>query len=200
MPTVTATVCWTGDISEGEKVLTPLRSVESPSVDTIGRMRYDQVQTMLDYTGVWGSRNYWRSGYIPELTDEAMDTILTNTALMPSSLAAIHLWAHHGAANRLPEDATAFPNRSFPFNLHIIGAWTDPLVDAEGVAWTKRFYEDMRPHFSERSYVNFDNLKEGSRVEGAYGPNYQRLVEIKTRYDPDNLFRSNQNIRPRNGP
>jgi len=199
IPAVTVTVCWTGEISEGEKILAPLRSMESPTVDTVGRMRYDQVQTMLDYTGVWGSRNYWRSGYIPELTDEAMDTILANTALMPSSLAAIHLWAHHGAANRYSEDATAFPNRRYPFNLHIIGAWTDPLVDAEGVAWTKRFYEDMRPHFLDRSYVNFDNLKEGSRVEGAYGPNYQRLVEIKTRYDPENLFRSNQNIRPRDG-
>ncbi len=196
-PAVTVTVCWTGDIGEGERVLAPLRSLGPPVADTVDRMRYDEVQKMLDHTDMWGSRNYWKSGFIPELTDEAIDTIIQSTELMPSPLAAIHLWAHHGAANRVPESATAFPNRKFPFNLHIIGVWKDPLVDAEGVAWTRRHYDEMRPHFSGRSYVNFDDLREQSRVESAYGPNYRRLVEIKNKYDPDNMFRSNQNIRPR---
>jgi FAD/FMN-containing dehydrogenase len=195
-PSVTVTVCWTGDITDGERTLAQLRSLGPPIIDTVGRMKYDEVQTMLDYTGVWGSRNYWKSGYVPDLTEGAMETIIKNTEMMPSPLAAIHLWAHHGAANRVPETATAFPNRAFPFNLHIIGAWTDPLVDAEGVAWTRKFYDDMRPHFSGRSYVNFDDLKEPSRVESAYGPNYQRLAELKSRYDPNNMFRSNQNVRP----
>lgn len=200
-PAVTVTVCWTGDIKEGERTLAPLRSFGPPQIDTIDRMRYEHVQTMLDHTGVWGSRNHWKSGYIPVLTDAAMDTILRNTELMPSPLSAIHLWAHHGAANRVPEGATAFPNRSFPFNLHIIGAWTDPLSDAGGVAWSRAFYQEMSPHFSGRSYVNFDDLKEQSRVESAYGPNYHRLGAVKGRYDPDNMFRSNQNIRPqRSGP
>ena len=132
-----------------------------------------------------------------DLTEEAMMTILDHTDLMPSPLSAIHLWAHHGAANRVTEDATAFPNRQFPFNLHIIGVWTDPLSDAEGIAWTKGFWEKMQPFFSDRAYVNFDNLQEPSRVKSAYGFNYERLSKIKTRYDPDNIFRSNQNIVPR---
>jgi FAD/FMN-containing dehydrogenase len=196
-PAVTVTVCWTGDLVEGEKILHSLRTLGPPAVDNVRGMRYEHVQTMLDHTGVWGSRNYWKAGYIPELTEEAMDLIVQSTERMPSPLAAIHLWAHHGAANRVPEDATAFPNRSFPYNLHIIGAWNDPWSDAEGTAWTRDFYERMRPHFSQRSYVNFDDLKESSRVENAYGPNYGKLAEIKERYDPDNMFRSNQNIRPR---
>lgn len=195
-PGVTVTVCWTGDIDEGERILAPLRSLGPPVVDDVRTMRYEYVQTMLDYTGVWGSRNYWKSGYIPELSEVAMDTIIRNTDLMPSPLSAIHLWAHHGMANRVPENATAFPNRSYPFNLHIIGAWTDPLSDADGVAWSKRFFEEMRPHFSDRSYVNFDDLKEQSRVVNAYGGNYRRLAEVKARYDPNNMFSFNQNIRP----
>ncbi|MDW5562617.1 MAG: FAD-binding oxidoreductase [Methanomassiliicoccus sp.] len=196
-PAITVTVCWTGGLEEGERCLSPLRSLGPPEVDTIGPMPYDKVQKMLDYTGVWGSRNYWKSGYIPQLTDEAMDELVAGTDAMPSPLSAIHLWAHHGEANRVPEDATAFPNRGFPFNLHIIGAWTDPRDDMGGIAWSRELYERMRPHFSDRSYVNFDDLRESARVVSAYGSNYQRLVDIKTRYDPDNMFRSNQNIKPR---
>jgi FAD/FMN-containing dehydrogenase len=194
---VTVTVCWTGDVREGERLLAPLRSLGPPAIDEVRRMRYEHVQTMLDHTGVWGSRNYWKSGYIPDLTGEAMDNIIRNTDLMPSPLSAIHLWAHHGAANRVSEEATAFPNRGFPYNLHIIGAWTDPRSDAGGIAWTKEFYNDMGPFFSGRSYVNFDDLVETSRVETAYGPNYDRLKVVKGKHDPDNMFRSNQNISPR---
>ena len=159
-------------------------------------MKYDQVQQMLDYTGVWGSRNYWKSGFIPELTDEAMRTIITRTEAMPSRLSAIHLWHHHGAANRVAEDETAFPNRSFPFNLHIIGAWEDPAEDAMGIEWARSLWGDMTPHFADRTYVNFDDLKDSSRIRNAYGPNYGRLVQVKTKYDPTNMFRSNQNIAP----
>lgn len=196
-PAVTVTVCWTGDLAEGRDVLATLRALGPPTIDRVKEMRYDQVQSMLDYTAVWGSRNYWKSGYLLNLHDEAMEDILEHTELMPSALSAIHLWAHHGAANRVSEEATAFPNRGFPFNLHIIGAWTDPRSDAEGIAWARGFWEALRPHFAERAYVNFDDLKEVSRVESAYAQNFPRLVDIKTRYDPTNLFRSNQNIQPR---
>ncbi|MBI0584162.1 MAG: FAD-binding oxidoreductase [Methanomassiliicoccus sp.] len=196
-PAVTVTLCWTGDIGEGQKAIAPLRALGRPKTDNVRIMDYDQVQSMLDHTGVWGSRNYWRSGFIPDLSMEAMETILRDTERMPGRLSAIHLWCHHGAANRVPEEATAYPNRSYPFNLHIIGAWEDPATDAEGVGWTKGLWERMRPHFVDRAYVNFDNLGETDRVRSAYGPNLERLSSIKTRYDPDNMFRSNQNIAPR---
>jgi FAD/FMN-containing dehydrogenase len=195
-PAVTVTACWIGEIEDGRRVLAPLRAFASPSIDTIAEMRYAQVQQMLDYTSIWGSRNYWKSGFIPELTDEAMEAIIDHTEQMPSRLAAIHLWVHHGAANRLAEDATAFPNRSYPFNLHIIGAWEDPQMDNDGTQWVRGFWKDMTSHFADRAYVNFDDLKESSRVRSAYGPNYERLVSIKTRYDPTNMFNSNQNIAP----
>ncbi len=195
-PAVTVTTCWIGEIEEGMRVLAPIRAFASPSVDTIAEMPYDKVQMMLDYTGVWGSRNYWKSGFIPELTVEAMRTIIDHTENMPSRLSAIHLWLHHGAANRVAEDETAFPNRSFPFNLHIIGAWEDPDMDADGIEWARSLWGDMMPHFADRAYVNFDDLKDSGRIRAAYGPNYGRLVRVKTKYDPSNLFRSNQNIMP----
>jgi hypothetical protein len=195
-PAVTVTTCWIGDIEQGKRLLAPLREFASPSIDTISEMKYDEVQQMLDYTGVWGSRNYWKSGFIPKLTVEAMRTIIAHTEAMPSPLSAIHLWHHHGAANRVPEEGTAFPNRSFPFNLHIIGAWEDPAKDAMGIEWARSLWRDMTPHFADRTYVNFDDLKDSSRIRNAYGPNYGRLVQVKTKYDPTNMFRSNQNIAP----
>jgi FAD/FMN-containing dehydrogenase len=196
LPAVTVTTCWIGDMEEGKRILKPLRDLASPSIDTITEMRYDQVQQMLEYTGVWGSRNHWKSGFIPELTAASMRTILDHTEDMPSRLSAIHLWHHHGAANRVAEDETAFPNRSYPFNIHIIGAWEDPGEDAAGVQWARGFWQDMTPHFANRAYVNFDDLKDPKRIRSAYGPNYERLVRVKTKFDPTNMFRSNQNIQP----
>lgn len=96
----------------------------------------------------------------------------------------------------MAEDETAFPNRSFPFNLHIIGAWEDPAMDAAGTEWARSFWKDMTPHFADRTYVNFDDLTDSIRIETSYGPNYERLVQVKTKYDPTNMFRSNQNIVP----
>lgn len=96
-PAVTVTTCWIGEVEEGKRLLAPLREFASPNIDTISEMRYDQVQQMLDYTGVWGSRNYWKSGFIPELTVEAMRAIIAHTEAMPSRLSAIHLWHHHGS-------------------------------------------------------------------------------------------------------
>lgn len=198
-PTLIFAVAWLGDATEGERVIQPLRSFTTPYADLSGRMPYLDVQKLFDADYPKGARYYWKSAYLSALSDEAIDLLVEHALRSPSPESTLDIWQLGGAIARVPEDATAYPHRAAPYLLGIEANWHDPAQDAANQAWARGVYAAMQP-FSYRDalYVNFPGLgEEGeSLVRAAYGTNYDRLVQIKRKYDPENRFRLNTNIKP----
>ncbi len=196
-PVVALIPVWCGDLEEGERVLGTVRAFGSPVADLITRMPYPAMQQMIDGVAPFGLRSYWKSQFLRELTNEAIDQFVefAETSVSPRSLAILE--HAHGAVARVPADATAFPTRSSPYDLVVIAAWTSAEDDEANIAWTRRFHSSMEQWSTHLVYVNALDQDDIDRIPQAYGPNYQRLCEVKEKYDPENRFRRNQNIRPR---
>jgi hypothetical protein len=161
-------------------------------------MPYPAVNTMLDGAYPRGALNYWRSGFFTELNDAAVRTLIDAFEAVPSIMTGIVIEHFHGAVCRVDPTATAFPHREPGYNLVLTGQWADPAETEANVRWVKETYAALTPYMAPRSYVNYLADDDGEdRVRGAYGPNYDRLVELKRRYDPDNVFRLNHNIDPK---
>jgi hypothetical protein len=193
-------VCYNGPPEEGEVVLAPLRAFGSPLADTIGPMRYPQIQQMFDEEFPAGLKNYWRSSFLEHLDDAGIEAIVERFRQAPSSQAAIAIEQLGGAVARVSAEDTAFNHRASRFNLLILGMWPEKHAKAENVGWVQSISEALAPNASSRVYVNYlgQSCDEGvGRVEAAYGPKaYARLVALKNKNDPENLFRLNQNIQP----
>jgi FAD/FMN-containing dehydrogenase len=194
VPVVGLIPAWCGDIEEGERVLKPVRAFGSPIADLITRMPYPAMQQMIDGVAPFGLRSYWKSQFLRELSDDTIDRFVefAETSVSPRSLAILE--HAHGAVARVPADGTAFPTRSAPYDLVVIGAWTNAADDEANIAWTRRFHADMEPWSTHLVYVNALDQDDVDRIPQAYGPNYKRLCEVKAKYDPENRFRRNQNI------
>jgi FAD/FMN-containing dehydrogenase len=150
---------------------------------------------MLDAGFPRGALNYWKSSLIAELTDEAIETLIARFAACPSPMSGMVLEHIHGAATRVAAEATAFPHRREGHQLLVVSQWLEPAGNARNIAWARDSYDAMRPYFAQGRYVNYLGEDEGQdAVKAAYGPNYQRLRELKAKYDPTNLFHLNQNI------
>ena len=190
-------VCYAGDLEEGERVLEPLRKFGQPLADKIGPKPYVAVQSMLDEGQTEGHRYYWKSHYLMDLPDEAIESFVSHGETVSTPLARVVLMQLGGAVGRQDEMDMAASYRDAEFVLAINHGWKDPAEDGKQIQWARDFWSTMRP-FSSGSYVNFIPAGEGQEsVWSAYGEEkYQRLVEIKNDYDPDNLFRINQNIQP----
>lgn len=191
---------WAGsDRAAGEKILDVLQATCPPDVAILEPTRWRAFQSGMDSAFPKGSRAWWRNAMFDDLDDAAIDTLIEHCGAVRLGTAAD---LHHmeGAFGRVPEDATAFPNRSARFWLNIYGFWSDPADDPANVAWVKGFSDAMRPHASAGEYVNFlghDATDARAKAIAAYGPaTYERLVAVKRRYDPGNLFRLNHNIPP----
>lgn len=188
---------WSGDdLTEGERVLGPLRKFGPPLLDLVGRMPYVSMQQMLDGAASYGLRNYWKSRFLGSLPDDAIDTFVAfaENRTSPRSLAILeHI---HGAVARVSPSATAFPTRSEVFDLVLISAWNDAREDERHIHWTRRFHSAMTPWSAGSVYVNSLDRDDAARIPEAYGQNYERLSAVKASYDPHNRFRQNQNIRP----
>jgi FAD/FMN-containing dehydrogenase len=193
-------VCYNGPPEEGGTLLAPLRAFGSPLADTIGPMRYTQIQQMFDEGFPAGLQNYWRSSFLEHLDDDGVEAIVERFRQAPSPQAAIAIEQLGGAVARVSAEDTAFNHRASRFNLLILGMWPERHAKAENVRWVQSISEALAPHASRRVYVNYlgQSGDEGvGRVEAAYGPEaYARLVALKNQYDPENLFRLNQNIQP----
>jgi FAD/FMN-containing dehydrogenase len=188
-----------GDPAEGERVLAPLREMTDPIADLSDTMPYTEAQAVLDEDYPDGWRYYWKSINVPELSDEVIDRLAEHAAAAPSPHSTVDIWYQGGAMARIGEPETAFANRKQPFLLGIEGNWEDEAASDENVAWVRDAFADMRSFSRGGIYLNFPGfLEEGEQLlhEG-YGPNYERLVEVKRKYDPGNLFRLNANIDPR---
>jgi hypothetical protein len=195
-PTVSIAVCHCGPIDEGEQVLRPLRSFQSPLDDGIQPMPYPVLQSARDEGHPSGRLHYWKSGWLREVTDGAIETLMRFLPQMPSSASGVGLQQLHGVASRVAPSATAFPHRAEQYDFLILSQWSDATDSDGNVQWTRALFEAMRPHLEESVYVNNLGDEGPGRVEAAYGENYPRLAAVKRAYDPDNLFRANQNIDP----
>jgi FAD/FMN-containing dehydrogenase len=199
-PVLALVMVYNGDPDEGARVLQRMRAFGPPMMDTIGPMPYRQVQTLFDEGAPPGLRNYWKSSFLERLPEEAIDTLVAQRTAMPSPRSKLFIECLNGAMARVGRDETAFDHREVPFNLLILGAWEDGAADETNIAWARETIEVMQPYASAGVYVNYlgQETDEGSdRLRASYGPaKYDRLVALKTKYDPGNLFRMNQNIKP----
>jgi FAD/FMN-containing dehydrogenase len=189
-----------GAAAEGERVLEPLRSLARPLADLSGPLPYAALQSGFDFLYPYGRlRHYWKSLNIERLDDEVVEAIVERAAGRPTPQSAVLLWHHGGAMHRGGADATAFAGRTAPFLLSLDTSWEDAADDERCIGWTGRFWSDMHAYSSGGLYLNFGGFGEekDELVRAAFGPSYPRLVAVKEKYDPADLFRMNQNIRPR---
>ena len=189
-------VCYNGDPSQGEKVLAPIRAFGPPLADLVGPIPFIQHQSMFDPMYPPGQLHYWKAGFVKSLSEEVMDVAIEHFPRRPSSQTSLMLEHIHGAASRVPVDATAFAHRFDGFNLSAFGVWEDARDNEVNREWVQGFWRDAQPHLSGRAYVNYLGQEGADRVREAYGPNYERLAALKRKYDPTNFFRLNQNIPP----
>jgi FAD/FMN-containing dehydrogenase len=190
-------VCHCGSLDQAEAALRPIKKFRTPVVDSIAPTTYEATNSMLDAGFPRGALNYWKSSFIKELSDPATDTLVARFAQCPSPMSALVLEHIHGATTRIGVSDTAFPHRREGYQLLIVSEWLDRADNFRNIAWARDSYDAMRPYFASARYVNYLGDDEGEdAVAAAYGPNYQRLRTLKAKYDPMNLFRLNQNIRP----
>ena len=190
-------VCHCGPLAEAEAALQPIKKFGTPILDSIGPTSYEETNRMLDAGFPRGALNYWKSNFMSELSDQAIDTLVSQFAACPSPMSGLLLEHIHGAATRIGVSETAFPHRREGYNFLVVSEWLDPAENARNIAWARESYDVMRPSFTPGRYVNYLGDDDGEdAVAAAYGPNYQRLRTLKAKYDPTNLFHLNQNIRP----
>lgn len=189
-------MCYSGKIDEGERVAKPLRAFGKPIADVVSPHQFTIWQTALDPLLTPGKRNYWKSHDFLELKDGLIDVLVEHARRIPDPQTEIAFAQLGGAVSRVPLEATAYTHRNAQFVLNVHGRWDDPAKDAKCIGWARELFQAAAPFATGGAYVNFLTQDEQGRVEAAYGSNYSRLVALKNKFDPANLFRLNQNIRP----
>ena len=187
---------YAGDMKAGEAALAPLRAVGTPIADVIGPHPFGGWQQAFDPLLTPGARNYWKTHDFAELSDGLIDTALEFVKRLPDPQCEVFFAHVGGAQGRVAEDATAYQGRGAAFVMNAHGRWTNPDQDDTCIPWCRELFDATAPFATGEAYVNFMTAEEGDRVEAAYGSSYKRLVQLKNRYDPANLFRMNQNIKP----
>ncbi len=195
-PVVIVAFCYAGDLEKGERVLEPLRTFGPPAVALVQPMPYRVLQSFLDADAQPALQNYWKSDYLRELSDDAINTILSYNGRAESPLTEVHLHHMQGAFTNANTNDTAFVHPDAPFVINIVSRWTDPREANKHIKWARDFFAAMRPFAAGQAYLNFLGEEGEERVKAAYGGNYERLAALKKKYDPTNFFRLNQNIKP----
>ena len=196
------TVCgvmsvYTGHPTKAGRLIAPLRKFGPPVVDFFGPMPYPAVQSMFDGLVPAGLQNYWKADFMDELSDEAIEAHVKHGPAIPTFNSVMHIYPVSGAANRVGKDDTAYFYRDAKY-VHVIAAmYPNPDHTAKNVAWVRDYWSALHPHSSGGAYVNFLMEEGEDRVRATYGGNYERLAALKRKYDPNNLFRLNQNVRPK---
>jgi FAD/FMN-containing dehydrogenase len=187
----------TGDADEAERDLEPFKTWGSPVAVEVGPMPYPVMNTLLDEGYPAGALNYWLSSFTRGLTDDLIGVALERFATVPSPMTAILFEHFHGAVTRVGPTDTAVPHREEGWNLLIPSVWTDPADTDANIAWTRETFAALKPHFGTGRWLNYlGDDQADDAIRAAYGPNYDRLVDVKRRYDPGNVFHLNHNIVP----
>ncbi len=189
-------VVYFGPQEEGEELLRPVREFGSPLEDMIMAMSYCDVQQAYDGDFPFGLLNYWKSSNLNELSDPAIDTLVAFMEAAPSARPMVIIDQFGGAVARVPNDATAFGHRDAAYDLIIAAIWSEPHEQERHIEWARQFWDAMQPHTTGDVYVNYLSDEGEGRVRAAYGHHYERLAALKRKYDPDNVFQNNQNIKP----
>jgi len=189
-------IFYCGAAAETEKLIAPLRAFGNAHGEHIGPQPYVQWQKAFDPLLTPGARNYWKSHNFTEMADGALNSIIEYAGKLPSPQCEIFIGLIAGAPNRVAPNAMAYGHRDARFVLNVHGRWDETKDDQRCIGWAREFFNASKPYASAGAYVNFMTEEEGDRIAAAYGANYNRLVEIKRRYDPENIFHLNQNIKP----
>ena len=196
-PVAVIIASYIGDLADGERAMAPLRKFGTPLADTIAPTSYVQLNTLFDAAVPYGGvQRYWKSSFLDELGDQLLDIMVGRAAKMLSPMSMVLFFHMHGAAARVDRDATAFGLRRDQWDYDAISQWNDPAETAGHIQWTRDYWTAVEPFASGEVYVNHLDAEEATRIRAAYSGNYERLVALKNKYDPANLFRMNQNIRP----
>jgi FAD/FMN-containing dehydrogenase len=190
-------VGYAGPIAEGERLLAPLRASGPILADDVGPMPYVALQSIVENFNPPGMRNYWKSDYLSQLSDDAIDLLVEEYASVPAPQTHVVIESMGGAVSRIGEDETAVSHRNALYNAIIVGMWSEPVEDERTIGWVRRLWDALRPFSTGGVYVNYLSNEGQDRVRAAYGPEkYERLVALKNKHDPTNVFRLNQNITP----
>lgn len=196
-PIVGLLACYTGSPEDGARLLAPIKSFGTPIGDVLVRRPYAQLQSLLDATQPSGRRNYWKSEFLPRIDPALCEKLIEHAARIRSPHSIAVLFQIEGALNRLSQDHSPVGNRDACYVLNLAGSWEQAADDAANVEWARNAWNDTKAFSTGGTYINFLTQDEGSgRVEAALGHALHRLAEIKTRWDPENVFRTNRNILP----
>ncbi len=188
--------CYAGPSEAADSIFRPIRRFHPPAFELLGPMPYPRLQSIFDDLYPPGLQNYWRGDFFTELTDDAILAHVEHGSQLPTPLSAIHIFAINGAAHRVGKHDTAFSYRDANWAQVIDGVDPDPANNQRMIAWVKDTWEATHPHSAGGAYINFLMSEGEDRIRATYRDNYDRLAAVKAKYDPDNLFRMNQNVRP----
>jgi len=189
--------CHTGDPAQAEEELAPIKAFGSPLMVEVGLMPYPVMNTLLDAGYPPGLLNYWLSNFTRGFDEALIDTMIERFETVPSPMTAIVIEHFHGEVTRIDPSAIPVPHRETGWNLLLPSVWADPADSDANIAWTRETHAAVEPHLVERKWLNYlGDDQADDAIRGAYGPNYDRLAQIKRQYDPDNVFHHNHNIRP----
>ena len=188
--------CWAGPVDQGEAILKPLHDVAPVVAEHVGEMPYPALNSAFDALLPPGLQHYWKANFVTELSDAMIDAHLEHGPKVPTVHSTVHIYPIDGACHRVASDATAFAYRDANFAPVIVGAWPDPSHSEANIRWVRNYYDATAPLSQEGGYINFMAGDDQDRIKANYRGNYDRLVQVKRTYDPDNLFHLNQNIQP----
>ncbi|MEO8397756.1 MAG: BBE domain-containing protein, partial [Chloroflexota bacterium] len=190
------TWCFTGDLDRAEEAFAAIRQWEAPIMDFVGQIPWPMLQSLFDAIYPPGLQWYWRADFVKEISDQAVDLHLKYAAQLPTGHSTMHLYPINGVAQRVGQQDTAWGYRDANFVQVIVGVDPDPANNTSMIQWAQDYWTALHPHSAGGAYVNMMMEEGEDRVKAAYRENYQRLASIKAKYDPNNLFHINQNIKP----
>jgi len=188
--------CWAGDPERGADEVDKFRQFAPVVAEHVGPMPYPALNSAFDALVPPGLQHYWKANFVTELTDEAIQAHLQHAPGLPAVNSTVHIYPIDGACHRVPTDATAFAYREANFATVIAGMWPDPAQNDTSIEWVRGYYDAVAPHSESGGYINFMAGDDQGRIADNYKGNYERLVDVKRKYDPNNLFHLNQNIAP----
>jgi FAD/FMN-containing dehydrogenase len=188
--------CWAGGVDKGEKALKPLHDAVPVFAEHVGGMPYPALNAAFDALYPTGLQHYWKANFVKELSDEAIKAHVEHGTRVPAMTSTVHIYPINGACNEVAADETAFAYRDARFATVIAGMWPDPAQNTANIKWVRDYYDATAPLSESGGYINFMAEDDQGRIKANYKGNYDRLVGIKRKYDPSNLFHVNQNIKP----